>query len=131
MRRRNIAPGTRESLVPALMEATLLLDLGGPLGFGIRVGRSVQASEQFGGQLGPSMLVEAQGVGQDYGSYPGHDDPILTLGPTAHQALAADGPQAHHGPRLKRRRSADVMARPEEATCRAVRPEPLRCLKQG
>jgi hypothetical protein len=25
------------------------------------------------------MLVEAQGVGQDYGSYLGHDDPILRL----------------------------------------------------
>ena len=55
------------------------LNLGGPLGFGIRVGRSVQAGEQFGGQLGPGMFVQTQGVGQNRGSWLGHDEPIVRL----------------------------------------------------
>ena len=66
------------------------LYLGSPLGFGIRVGRSVQAGEQFGGQLGPSMLVETKGVGQDCGGYRRHDEPILRRD-QPQQALAANG----------------------------------------
>jgi hypothetical protein len=55
------------------------LYLSRPLGLGIWVGRSVRAGAQFGGQLGPSMLVETQGIGQDSGCSLSHDNPILRL----------------------------------------------------
>ena len=66
-------------------------DLGGPLGFGIRIGGTVQAGEQFGGQFGPSVLVESQGIGQESGCGLGHDNRNCTPRQTAQQALAAGG----------------------------------------
>ncbi len=71
-------------LIPGLENGRARLDgrhsplyLGGPLGLGIRVGRSVEAGEQFGGQFGPSVFVE--GIGQHRGCSLGHHKPILRL----------------------------------------------------
>ena len=55
------------------------LDLDGPLGLGIWIDRPVQTCDQFGGQFGPSMLVETQGVGQHGCCSVIHDKSILRL----------------------------------------------------
>ena len=55
------------------------LNLGGPLAPGIGIGRAVQTGEQFDSEFSASILVEAQGVGQDSGNRLGHDEAILRL----------------------------------------------------
>ncbi len=90
MRRRTSSQGSRVA-VPASIAATRRTILGGPLGLGIRIGGSVQAGEQFGGQFGPSVLVESQGIGQESGCGLGHDNRNCTPRQTAQQAPAAGG----------------------------------------
>jgi hypothetical protein len=66
-----------KSRCPGFDGRDTLLNLGGPLARGICIGGTVQTREEFGGQLSASLVVEAQGFGQDGGDCLGHDEFIL------------------------------------------------------
>ena len=76
-------------------------DLKVPRSVGIGVRRAIKARQKFCGKFRASVEIESQGIGKHGFSGLGHASD-LTLGFAAQQALAAGGPLAHDGPRLKR-----------------------------